>query len=69
MMAHQQKEELTVVQQLRAFLDKDTDHRLALRHRAERPPTRIKVGFQPAPRVGDRRSDPSDATAPIPPTS
>jgi acyl-CoA synthetase (AMP-forming)/AMP-acid ligase II len=27
---------------------KDTDHRLALRHRAERPPTRIKIAFQQA---------------------
>ena len=48
MMAHLQKEELTVVQRLRAFLDTDTDHRLALRHRAERPPTRIKIAFQQA---------------------
>ena len=46
MMAHLQKEELTVVQRLRAFLDTDTDHRLALRHRAERP--RIKIAFQQA---------------------
>src|SRR5512132_3766931 len=45
---HLQKEELTVVQRLRAFLDTDTDHRLALRHRAERPPTRIKIAFQQA---------------------
>ena len=42
------KEELTVVQRLRAFLDTDTDHRLALRHRAERAPTRIKIAFQQA---------------------
>jgi hypothetical protein len=48
MMAHLQKEELMVVQRLRAFLDTDTDHRLALRHRAERPPTRIKIAFQQA---------------------
>ena len=48
MMAHLQKEELTVVQQLRGFLDTDTDHRLALRHLAERPPTRIKIAFQQA---------------------
>ena len=46
MMAHLQKEELTVVQRLRDFLDTDTDHRLALRHRAERP--RIKIAFQQA---------------------
>jgi hypothetical protein len=37
-----------VVQHLRAFLDTDTDHRLAQRHLAERPPTRIKVAFQQA---------------------
>ena len=48
MMAHLQKEELMVVQQLRAFLDTDTDHRLAQRHLAERPPTRIKIAFQQA---------------------
>jgi hypothetical protein len=48
MMAHLQKEELMVVQHLRAFLDADTDHRLALRHLAERPPTRIKIAFQQA---------------------
>jgi hemerythrin-like domain-containing protein len=48
MMAHLQKEELMVVQHLRAFLDTDTDHRLAQRHLAERPPTRIKVAFQQA---------------------
>lgn len=46
MMAHLQKEELTVVQKLRGFLDVETDHRLALRHLAERPPTRIKIPFQ-----------------------
>jgi iron-sulfur cluster repair protein YtfE (RIC family) len=69
MMAHLQKEELTVVQQLRAFLDADTDHRLALGHRAERPPTRIKMALRPASRVGDRRSKPRDATVLIPPTS
>src|SRR5512134_2491686 len=54
MMAHLQKEELTVVQRLRTFLDPDTDHRLALGHRAERPPTRIKLAFGPAPRVRER---------------
>ncbi len=48
MMAHLQKEELSVVQQLRAFLDADTDHRLALRHLAERPPARIRVPFPAA---------------------
>jgi hypothetical protein len=48
MMAHLQKEELMVVQHLRAFLDTDTDHRLAQRHLAERPPTRIKIAFQQA---------------------
>jgi hemerythrin-like domain-containing protein len=48
MMAHLQKEELTVVQRLRAFLDSDTDHRLALRHLADRPPARIKIPFQTA---------------------
>ena len=48
MMAHLQKEELTVVQRLRQLLDTDIDHRLALRHRAERPPTRIKIAFQQA---------------------
>ena len=48
MMAHLQKEEMAVVQQLRAFLDADTDHRLAVKHRLERPPTRIKTAFQPA---------------------
>ena len=52
MMAHLQKEELTVVQRLRAFsrydTDTPTDHRLALRHRAERPPTRIKIAFHQA---------------------
>jgi hemerythrin-like domain-containing protein len=48
MMAHLQKEELTVVQRLRAFLDADTDHRLALRHLAERPPARIRIPFQTA---------------------
>lgn len=48
MMAHLQKEEMAVVQQLRAFLDEDTDHRLAVKHRAERPPTRIRAAFQPA---------------------
>jgi hypothetical protein len=69
MIAHLQKEELTVVQQLRAFLDADTDHRLALGYRAERPPARIKMAFQPASRVGDRRAAPIDAMAPIPPTS
>jgi hypothetical protein len=46
MMAHLQKEEVMVVQRLRRFLDTDTDHRLALRHRAERP--RIKIAFQQA---------------------
>jgi hypothetical protein len=48
MMAHLQKEELTLVQRLRAFLDGDTDHRLALRHLAERPPARIRNPFQTA---------------------
>ena len=48
MMAHLQKEELTVVQRLRSFLDVDTDHRLALRHLAERPPARIRIPFQAA---------------------
>ena len=48
MMAHLQKEELTVVQRLRQLLDTDIDHRLALRHRAERPPARIKIAFQQA---------------------
>jgi hemerythrin-like domain-containing protein len=48
MMAHLQKEEMAVVQQLRGFLDADTDHRLAVRHRLERPPTRIRAAFQPA---------------------
>jgi hemerythrin-like domain-containing protein len=48
MMAHLQKEEMAVVQQLRAFLDADVDHRLAVRHRLERPPTRIKAAFRPA---------------------
>jgi iron-sulfur cluster repair protein YtfE (RIC family) len=48
MMAHLQKEEMAVVQQLRAFLDAETDHRLAVKHRRERPPTRIKAAFQPA---------------------
>lgn len=48
MMAHLQKEEMAVVQQLRSFLDADTDHRLAVKHRLERPPTRIRGAFQPA---------------------
>ncbi|HSO41562.1 MAG TPA: hypothetical protein VLR47_01745, partial [Rhodospirillales bacterium] len=48
MMAHLQKEEMEVVQQLRSFLDADTDHRIAVKHRLERPPTRIKTAFQPA---------------------
>jgi len=45
MMAHLQKEEMTVVQRLQKFLDADTDHRLALKHLAERPPARIKLAF------------------------
>jgi hemerythrin-like domain-containing protein len=48
MMLHVQEEELTVVQRLASFIDADLDHRLALRHRAERPPTRIKIAFQQA---------------------
>lgn len=48
MMAHLQKEELTVVQQLSTFLDADVDRRLALRHLAERPPTRIAMAFAAA---------------------
>ena len=48
MMPHLQKEELTVVQRLASFLDADVDHRLALRHRAERPPARIKIAFPQA---------------------
>ncbi|NWG24320.1 MAG: hemerythrin domain-containing protein [Pseudorhodoplanes sp.] len=46
MMSHLQKEEMAVVQRLRLFLDTETDHRLAERHLAERPPTRIKIAFQ-----------------------
>ncbi len=48
MMAHLQKEELTVVQRLRSFLDADADHRLAVQHLAERPPTRIRLAFKKA---------------------
>jgi hemerythrin-like domain-containing protein len=36
MMSHLEQEELTVLQQLRDFLDTDTDRRLALRHVADR---------------------------------
>lgn len=43
MMMHLQMEEIAVVQQLRSYLDSDTDRQLALRHLAERPPTRIKL--------------------------
>jgi hypothetical protein len=46
MLAHLQKEEMTVVQRLPAFLDTDTDHHLAQKHLAERPPTRIRLAFQ-----------------------
>ena len=40
MMFHLQKEEMTVVQRLAGFLDARADHRLALKHVAERPPIR-----------------------------
>ncbi|MCU0838965.1 MAG: hemerythrin domain-containing protein [Rhodospirillales bacterium] len=46
MMSHLQKEEMAVVQRLRSFLDTATDHRLAEKHLAERPPTRIRIAFQ-----------------------
>lgn len=48
MLAHLQKEVLRVVQRLQAFLDADTDHRLALGHLAERPPARIRIPFPTA---------------------
>ena len=68
MMAHLQKEELTVVQRLPAYLDKETDHRLALGHRAERPPARIKVAFPPEPNPeagGRNRKQRSAAAVPV----
>jgi hemerythrin-like domain-containing protein len=40
MMFHLQKEEMTVVQKLARFLDAPADHRLAVKHLAERPPIR-----------------------------
>jgi hemerythrin-like domain-containing protein len=49
MMLHLQKEELTVVQRLASFVDAEMDHRLALKHGAERLRHRVKLTFAKKP--------------------
>jgi hemerythrin-like domain-containing protein len=48
MMQHLQKEELTFVQRLAFFVDADLDHRLAVKHGAERQRYRYAASFHAA---------------------